>query len=133
MIPHRSAAGSSSKESDLDFIILKKLKIGRTDGQTDERTVGRTDGWADGRAGGHGRADGRVDGPKIGMTPLGIMFLAIRAACSMVVRAMRSGVWVPPGPPMVSYQFLDLGWMVFLLNVLPSYDCVSASLYFRRP
>ena len=43
---------------------------------------------------------------------LDIMFLAIRAACSMAVRAMRRGVWGAPGPPMVSYQFWDLGCMV---------------------
>ena len=34
MTPDRSAPGSPSKASELDFIILKSLKIGRTDGRT---------------------------------------------------------------------------------------------------
>ena len=59
-------AGSPSKASELDFIILKKLKIGRaggrTDGRTDERAEGRTDG----------RADGRTDGRK-GHRPCSIL------------------------------------------------------------
>ena len=50
-----------------------------------------------------------MDGPKIGMTPLGIMFLAIRAACSMAVRAMRRGVWWAARPPSGVIPILGLG------------------------
>ena len=44
MIPHRSALGSPSKASELEFIILNKMKIGRAGGRADERTVGRAGG-----------------------------------------------------------------------------------------
>ena len=40
MTPPQSAPRSPSKASKVGFIILKTLKIGRTDGQTDEGGVG---------------------------------------------------------------------------------------------
>ena len=61
MTPHRSALGSPSKASELDFTILKKLKIGRTNGRTGGRASGRAGGRTDGRT--VGRADRRTDGP----------------------------------------------------------------------
>ena len=46
MTPHRSAPGSPSKASELDFIILKKRKTG---GRAGGRAGGQTDGRTDGR------------------------------------------------------------------------------------
>ena len=67
MTPHRSAPGSPSKASELDFIISKKSKIGRpSGGRAGGRTGGRTDERTDGRAG--GRSSGRTDGRAVGRT-----------------------------------------------------------------
>ena len=69
MTPHRSAPKSPSEASELDYIILKKQKIGRAGaraaggraagGRADGRTEGRTDGRTFGRT--DERTTGRTD------------------------------------------------------------------------
>ena len=70
MTPHRSAPGSPSKASELDFTILENLKIGRAGarvgGRAGERASGRAGGRAGERAG--ARTDGRTDGRAGGQT-----------------------------------------------------------------
>ena len=63
-IPLQSAPGSPSKASELDYIILKSFKIGRTDGRTDGRAAGRTGARAGERTDGRsvGRAVARPSG-----------------------------------------------------------------------
>ena len=61
MTPHPSALGSPSNASELDFQILKEMKIERAGERAGGRMNGRTGGRTDGRTG--GRTDGRGGSP----------------------------------------------------------------------